>query len=188
MRMREIINIIEARATKNRPTSDQIDDIRKKRHEIRSEEGSGGQCGWVAEYCMDKYGWPMIGGTYCNDADEPVCCDHVWNQLPDGAIFDPTADQMGLGFDMRIVELTDPDYKKYRLQWTEEFNPDLADEIPELKGQSWSGKYDNECANELRAQRGRHWYVTDKKQHKEYRKLKKSYETNYRAPKKPFSP
>ena len=130
----------------------------------------------------------MIGGTYCNDADEPICCDHVWCQLPDGAIFDPTADQMGLGHDMRIVEPTDPDFQKYREQWHEDYNPDLADEYPELKGRKWSGKLDSDWANEIRAERGQDWHTTDIKQYREYLKQAKAYENGKAKPDKPFGP
>jgi len=172
----------------HRPTAEDIADIRRMRHEIRCEEGAGGQCGWVAEYCENTYGWEKVGGTYCNDADEPICCDHVWCLLPDGAIFDPTADQMGLGYDMRIVEPNDPDYHKYREQWHEDYNPGQPDEYPELKDRKWSGKYDDEWAREIRAKRGQNWHVTDRNQYREYLKQAKAYEKGKAKPEKPFGP
>jgi hypothetical protein len=170
-----------------RPSAADLARIRQIRHEIRCEEGAGGQCGWVVEWCQNEFNW-CVGaqsGTYCNDADEPICCDHAWCILPDGAIFDPTADQMGLGHDMRIVEPGDPDFHKYRWQWHPDYHPGREDS-PELKDTKWSGKFDDEWAREIRAERGEDWHVTDKKQYAAYMKKHRAYDSGRANPKKPL--
>lgn len=182
--MRSLMRLIEM--TKLRPTAADLQAIRLIRHEVRCEEGEGGQCGFVAEVIMNRFGWEMHGGTYCNDADEPVCCDHVWNMLPDGGILDATADQMGLGHDIRIVEPNDPDYHKYRDQWHEDYNPDQSDEYPELKDRKWSGVLDDEWERQIRAKRGEDWQVTDPKQYAKYKKQVAAYRSGRANPKKPF--
>lgn len=75
MRYHEIIR--EAAKSKMRPTARDLADIRRERHEARCDDGNGGQCGWVTEYCQGRWGWEQHSGTYCNDADEPICvgCD-----------------------------------------------------------------------------------------------------------------
>lgn len=172
-------------AKKLRPSAADLQVIRRIRHEVRCTEGEGGQCGFVAEVIMNRFGWPMHGGTYCNEIDEPICNDHVWNILPDGAILDATADQMGLGHDIRIVEPSDPDHKKYRAGWDQDYNPGRS-EYPELKGVKWSGKHDVDWANELRQQRGRDWHVTDPKQYADYQRRVAAYRSGKANPKKPF--
>lgn len=161
---------------------------RQFRHEVRCEERNGGQCGFVAEYIMDKFGWESVSGTYCNDSDEPICDGHVWNILPDGAIFDSTADQLGMGHDMKIVPPSDPDFKHYRYEWDDEneFTPDHPNAPDEIKGMKWSGKNDMDWSNEIRKERGEHWHVTDKKQHANYLKQEKAYQSGKADPKKPF--
>ncbi len=182
--MRSLIRLVEM--AKMRPTADDLQAIRLIRHEVRCEEGDGGQCGWVAEIIMNRFGWDMHGGTYCNDVDEPICNDHSWNILPDGAILDATADQMGLGHDIRIVEPSDPDFPKYRTDWHEDYNPGMSDEYPELKDVKWSGKLDMDWANELRRERGREWHVTDPKQYAKYKRQVAAYRSGRANPKKPF--
>jgi hypothetical protein len=164
---------------KMRPTKSDLADIMKYRHEIRCEERNGGQCGWVAEYIHHHFGWPIVSGTYCNDADEPICNGHVWNILPDGAIFDSTADQLGMGHDFKIVPKSDPDFKHYRYEWDDEneFTPDHPNAPDEIRGMKWSGKNDFDWANELRAERGEGWHVTDKKQYAAYLKKEKAYQS-----------
>jgi len=182
--MRRLIMLCEA--TKVRPTAADIQAIRRIRHEVRCEEAEGGQCGFVAEAIMNRFGWEMAVGTYCNDVDEPICNDHIWNVLPDGAILDATADQMGLGHDIRIVEPSDPDHRKYRSGWDQDYNPGLSQDYPELKGVKWSGKYDMDWANELRQQRGREWHVTDPKQYARYKHQVSAYRYGRANPNKPF--
>jgi len=164
---------------KTRPTSKDIADIGNFRHKVRCEERNGGQCGFVAEYIADKFGWGAVSGTYCNDADEPICIGHVWNVLPDGAIFDSTADQLGMGHDMKIVPKNDPDFKHYRYEWSSEneFTPDHPNAPKEIRGMKWSGKDDYDWADELRTERGEDWHVTDKKQYADYLKKEKMYQT-----------
>ena len=182
MKYRELIFEIRQ---KNRPSAKDLADIRKVRHEIRCAERAGGQCGWVCEYCAHRWGWECYSGVFCNEKGEP-CIDHVWCVLPDGSIFDPTADQLGMGFDMRIVAPTDPDFPKYRMEWTADYNPDRHEDYPELKGVPWSGKYDMEWSDDLRKERGEDWHVTDRKQYKEYMRQHNAYAKGTASPSKPF--
>jgi hypothetical protein len=179
------MQLIEMAKQKMRPTAADLQEIRRIRHEVRCAEGEGGQCGFVAEIIMNRFRWPMHGGTYCNDIDEPICNDHVWNVLPDGTILDATADQMGLGHDIRIVEPSDPDFRKYRFEWNDDYHPDSED-YPELKGVKWSGKFDTDWADELRQERGRDWHVTDPEQYARYQQQVAAYRAGQADPKKPF--
>lgn len=136
-------------------------EIRAKREEFRLAAGCGGQCGDVAEWIFSSYGWPNIGGMYLSPSLEPIG-DHVWNVLPDGSILDATADQWcESDEDIRIVPVDSPDHKRFRYEWTPDFNPDLADRYPQLKGIPWSGEFDFDASRRLRAERGHGWWLPD---------------------------
>src|ERR1700740_618790 len=111
--MREWINLVEGKV-KLRPTAEDIEWIRKLRHEIRTDEGGGGMCHFVSECIHNKFGWHAESGTLLDrNGDVIMGGGHVWNVLPDGAILDATADQIGEGRDIAIIEPDDPDYHRY---------------------------------------------------------------------------
>lgn len=161
---------------KMRPTAADIDYIRKMREEIRCGEGGGGYCHILADVIEDEFGWQKSGGTYCSGGDEPICSAHRWNLLPDGAILDATADQLG-DDDIVIIPKGDPRHRRYRYEYDVDYNPTLAADYPELHGVPYSGKYDAEWENELNAARGRDWWATDeqKERLKAYRAQQRAY-------------
>jgi hypothetical protein len=78
-----------------------------------------GGCAWMSEEIGLDYGWSADGGCYVvgseQDADEMHAgvphAAHCWNRLPDGRIFDATADQFGEpGHGIRIAPADDPRY------------------------------------------------------------------------------
>jgi hypothetical protein len=152
------------------------DEIRAVRHEARLDAGCGGQCGDVAEWICRRYGWANIGGVYLSPSLEPIG-DHVWNELPDGSILDATADQFCEGHDVRLVPPGSPEHRRYRLEWTADFNPDLAEHYPDLAGTQWSGEFDLDWSRRLRAERGDGWWLSNPSQYREW-----NAETGYEAP------
>lgn len=134
--------------------------IRDTRERIRRAEGRGGQCGFVAEWIWDRYQWPAYSGVYLAPSGEPIG-DHVWNVMPDGSILDSTADQFCEGHDVRIISPDDPEQRRYRPEWTDDYNPELGDRYPELAGIIWSGEFDFDVSRRLRAERGHGWWLPD---------------------------
>ncbi len=160
---------------KLRPTAEDIDAIRKIRHEIRCSEGSGGMCSEVAYWITNKFGWEQGGGIVVDENGDQMI-DHVWNILPDGAILDSTADQMGRGHDIRIIEPGDPDHARYRLEWFSDYHPGHPDH-PELADTPWSGEFDWDAIARLRKERGAEWHVTNRDQYREYQRQERLYAT-----------
>jgi hypothetical protein len=94
-----------------------LSEIAAARREIRRQAFSrrykknwdNGGCWLVTEELERRYGWPAVGGCWLNF--EGVHFSHVWNILPDGRIFDATADQFGQAAPgIRIVRGTDRRY------------------------------------------------------------------------------
>src|SRR6266403_582398 len=112
-------------AAKMRPSQRDLAFIRKMREEIRCGEGGGGYCHFVSEIIYNKFGWEQAGGVYCSAEGEPICSSHRWNILPDGAILDATADQLGED-DIVLIPVDDPRHKRYRLEYDIDYNPGLA--------------------------------------------------------------
>lgn len=167
--------LIEGPKTKNRPTAADIQRILKMREAIRHDEGAGGQCGFVAEWIHRTFGWEAHSGVYTDPNDDPII-DHVWNVLPDGAVLDATADQIGEGHDIRIVEPSDPDHRRYRWEWTDDFNPDT--DPHEAMGREWNGETDVDRMDRLRAERGQHWWLKDRTHIDAYLQKEKGYGRN----------
>lgn len=91
---------------------------------VRTEEGLGGQCGWVAEILATRHGWDMYSGIYHSLDGRPIG-DHVWNvHTPSGIIIDATADQFGEGTQIRILTPSDPTHARYRHAQTDEQEED----------------------------------------------------------------
>lgn len=94
---------------------------------IRTEEGLGGQCGWVAEVLFNTHGWAMYGGVYHSADGHPVG-DHVWNvHEATGTIIDATADQFGEGAEVRVLPPEHPLYGRYRHAESEEQEEEWLD-------------------------------------------------------------
>ena len=91
--------------------------IREIREGARSDAG-GGACALEAAFLLEQYfGWPCISGVYLAGNGEPIAL-HTWNLLSGGGILDATADRFGEGHDIRTVLPGDPDWSRYRLEWT----------------------------------------------------------------------
>ena len=134
--------------------------IIRMREAIRREAGAGGQCSEVVFWLSRTFGWEGVSGVYTTPGDEPII-DHVWAELPDGAILDATADQIGEGHDgVRIVPPGHPDHGRYRWEWTADFNPDTHP--AEAGERSWTGERDLERMTRLRAERGDGWWLADR--------------------------
>lgn len=95
--------------------------------EIRTEEGLGGQCGFVAEILAGRYGWEMYGGIYHSVNGRPIG-DHMWNvHTLTGTIIDATADQFGEGAQVRVIAPSDPLQTRYRYAETDEQEAEWLD-------------------------------------------------------------
>jgi hypothetical protein len=160
-------------------TPELLTQIRELREEIRRDEGADGQCLWVCEAIeakrLIKGHLEVVYGAYLNEVGEPICDDHFWLQLSDGSWFDPTCDQFGEGHDMRLIPAGSPMMARFRTPcWSDEYNPSLADEFPELAGVEWSGMTDLDWYNKLRDERGAGWWL-------EYPDLKAAWEARGEA-------
>jgi hypothetical protein len=121
-------------------------DIRKIVHDIRTQEGQGGQCGWVSEVLAHKYGWEHHGGWYHSKDGRPIG-DHQWNvHGPTGTIIDATADQHGEGHSIRVVPPGHPDHKRYTHAEDEEQEEQWADQSRAARDREgdywWAGGID----------------------------------------------
>ena len=88
---------------------------------VEHEKAAGrlpGGCSWVSEWVAMTFGWNENGGCYIEPATGGHIA-HLWNELPDGRIFDGTADQFVIRRDgevgvdpdgIRIVPGNDPRY------------------------------------------------------------------------------
>lgn len=144
------------------PFPEQINRIRQIRDDVRAEEGeTTGMCHLVSEVIENEFGWDRWGGVYTASSGDMICSAHLFNVLPNGALLDATADQFGEGHDIRVIQPDDPEYQRYRMEWMQDYNPDLSDDYPELHGVEWSGEYDSEAQNRLRAERGDRWWINE---------------------------
>lgn len=171
-------------------TSMQIEAIRRLREECRVEDGGGGQCSVVSEELGLAYGWHIATGAYTALNGEVICEDHAWNVLPDGSIVDATADQFGEGFDVRIVAPTDPDYRRYRNEWSVDWNPDIMPvECPQQLGYSkWAGEVDIKQVTRLNRERGMGWWLQDKSAYLAYQAQQEVYAKRRERLRKPKAP
>lgn len=143
-----------------------ISNIKRIVKEVHDEEGCDvtdpdqvAYCSIAADILNYTYGWEAYSGIYLSKSGEPIG-DHVWNVLNDGTIIDSTALQFHEGNNIRIIPPNDPEHKRYRFEWNQDYNPDLADQYPELKGVKWSGEYDLDARDRLRKERGPKWWVS----------------------------
>ena len=174
--MREFMNLVESYSKqKLRPTENDLRMIKQFRDDCRDDAEMGGQCSWVAEAINGEFGWENMSGTYCTkDGSTPVCVSHYWNILPDGAILDATADQMGEGHDIRIVEKTDPEFARYRPEWFSDYHPDSPDYDKNFpyphSTEHWKGELDDEHYDRVAAERGHLFHLDDLTQYEKYLK------------------
>lgn len=175
--------IVEAASKpKKRPNARDIEAMRVERHETRVAEGGGGMCHRMSEWIEATYGWPQTGGAYCAPSGECAIEAHYWNILPDGAILDSTADQVGEGKDIEIITPNDPAFARYRPEWDDDFNPSKDyyphDRYPDHR-EKWKGETDWDQAIRLNKERGDYWWATDREQLEKYRAERRKYEDDY---------
>lgn len=153
-----------------------VDRIRELREEIRIEEGGGGMCAIVSEVLYVEHGWEIRSGVYTTKNGEVICEAHLWNVATDGTLIDATADQFGEGHDIRIIAPDDPDYPRYREEWYQDWNPDVAHDCPRSLGYSqWAGELDIAQASRLKNERGDGWWLNDKTRLKQYQLSQEAY-------------
>lgn len=120
----------------DRPTPNDIARVIAQRDEMRARARQGSMCGEVTAWVAATFGWPQCGGTFVTPEGE-VCFWHVWNVLPDRAIFDPTADQMGLGWECPVWTPDDPVHARYvPARWVLEPGDAYAERI-RVRGMFW---------------------------------------------------
>lgn len=166
---------------KMRPNAEDIRAIRRIRHDARREEG-GGMCHVVSEWIEHIFGWERVSGTYlCKDGDIICGGGHLWNILPDGAILDATADQFGEGYDIRIIEPDDPDWKRYDIEWFEDWHPGHPDYDPTWERarrtpDKYTGVSDIDAQNIISQERGHRWWLKDRTHIEKYDAMNARYE------------
>lgn len=143
----------------DRLSAAELSEILDVRRSVRAAEGGGGQCAFVAEELLDRFGWEIEAGVYLASDGSPIG-HHVWNRLPEGAILDATADQFCEGYDVRVVEPTDPEFGRFRWEWTDFCHPGHS-EYPELAGIAWTGEYDFDRYTRSWQERGSGWWLPD---------------------------
>lgn len=100
-------------------TPEVLEIIRLGRRAIRLDEtgfdtDDAGQCGFVSELLMLRFGWEMESGFYLT-SDAPGHeghADHVWNVLGDGTLLDATHGQFG-GVSIAVLPEGDALREKY---------------------------------------------------------------------------
>lgn len=175
--MRRFINIVES-VTKLRPSKDDIAEIANMVHQIRKGDCGGGQCHNVSSWIQHRFGWPKTGGTYLSVDGEVIVSGHLWNVLPDGAILDATADQIGEGHDIRIVNIDDPDYSRYDMEWYQDYHPksdNYKHGINKRDPSLFTGELDSEAQNRIRSERGNYWWLSNKDHIDAYNEKQKQY-------------
>ena len=105
-----------------------------------------GACHFVSEALHRAYGWDVVKG--CADSRYGLHIPHVWNRLPDGSIFDGTADQFDgylPGSDLGVVVAQDH----------ERYHEDCdcgGDETLDAQVEACDG-YLTDCANRVKQNR-----------------------------------
>ena len=145
-----------------------IPDIERLREEIRVEEGGGGMCHVVTECLTAQYGWERIPVSYLDTLGRVICCGHLISVLPDGSLLDPTADQMGEGYSVRVLKPADPDYGRYRPEFDEDINPSVAMYAKEFGVFYWNGQSDGTNQDAMRRRLGEGWWLEDKRAYLAY--------------------
>lgn len=176
MRYRELVEAKKKNPFPGKPfpglTPGFIDYLRNLRHLCRIDNGGGGACHVISEFLENKYGWMRFSGAYLSRDGEVIDSGHLWNYLPDGSILDATADQHGEGNDIRVITPNDPDYGRYRPEWSEFYHPGMAEYNASWphphSTEGWTGETDWDRSIRLDRERGPNWHVTDQDQWNAY--------------------
>lgn len=139
--------------------------VRRMRHQCRIDNGGGGACHMTSEILEAQYGFERVEGWYCHTDGRIICSHHMWNETPDGAIIDVTADQFGEDEGVRIIYPDDPLYERYRVRWGNRApvrDDEHADEI-QRRGEDHATEQNRE--NE---KSGTGWWLTDQTRFAKY--------------------
>lgn len=139
-----------------------VEGLRALRAEIRMEEGGGGMCHMVTEVISHHHDVERLWVSYLDRVGEVICAAHMICILQDGTILDPTADQFGEGHDVRILRPDDPEYGRYRPEFTQDYHPGHEDGTTVTGwAKFWSGRADDDRQDALTAERGEGWWLED---------------------------
>lgn len=127
---------------------DHGDEIISERNAIREMEGGGICAQRVAESLEMYFCWPVARGTVIDEYGDPVAL-HYWNVTKDGWIIDASADAHDdASPELRLIAPGSDTSKRYRPEWTADYNPGKADAYPELEDIYWVGIPDAEIIAE----------------------------------------
>lgn len=134
------------------PDAELLAEVGELRDAMRQEAYGETRVGQIASYIEMYWGWPTVSGVHVDAADEAIAL-HSWNLLPGDAILDVSADCFGEGLDIAVITPDDPQWRRYRQEWTIHHNPDAPGMPAELAAAAWSGTPDMAT---LQARRARH--------------------------------
>lgn len=140
-----------------------LDRLLRERHECRLENGGGGCCHLVTEWLEHEAGLCRMAVSFLAPDGRVAVSGHYVSLAADGSILDATADQFGLGHDIRVLAADDPDYGLYRPEFSPEWNPDTEEWLS-----AWSdfpgrehGWDDFLAQQQLTARHGADWWLAD---------------------------
>jgi hypothetical protein len=125
------------------PDDESLEGVIEIRDRVREDEGGGIRAIMVSHTIEQYYLWPAFTGVYLSETGQPVGL-HAWNVLPDGSILDCCLDAFGEGDGVRISRPGSGNWRRYRREWSADYNPSLSDRYPELEGIAWNGLSDLE--------------------------------------------
>ena len=156
---------------KMRPVMDagRIARLEAFRAAVRVEDGGGGHCHTVTEYMSYKAPktFGRLGVSYLSEDGGVICSGHYVSFLADGTLIDPTADQMGEGQSVAVLNPSNRCYGRYRPEFDGDYNPDVAADLAAFSA-DWISKDDFVMQDVLRAERGEGWWLDDKSQYEVY--------------------
>ena len=139
------------------PVHINFQDLREIREAARDEADGGGRALETAFLVEQYYGHPAVSGVYLAEDGEPIAL-HSWNILADGSVLDATLDQFGEERDVRIAPVGSQEWRRYRMEWTQHYNPTSGHD--ELAGCIWSGQTDMARIMARReASQGHAWWI-----------------------------
>lgn len=142
-------------------TPEVLDSVRALRERIRREGGGGGLCHVVSEELQSRRGWERVCVGYLSTDGGMVCASHYVCVLGDGTIVDSTADQFGEGHDVRVVHPGDPEYGRYRPDFSEDYHPGLEPVHLAAWLPDWKGLEDFDAQDADTEARGPAWWLED---------------------------
>ncbi len=146
--------------------------LKKVRHSCRISNGGGGSCHLVSEWLEGQYDFERVEGWYCSSDGRMICSHHLWNETPDGAIIDATADQLGEDEGIRIIYPDNPLYARYHVRWGNRRPVDSEEDYDAIykQGDEQAEEQDREAEKS-----GEGWWLADKARYNKYTKTNSRY-------------